>query len=115
MRGQNFQVFEKNGFSVVQILSVLDFSVQIRNQPPKIGPCSKLQQNQTKDKGSRNSISNDSENGLMTSYTRDSKDVIKFLMLLRDFVPECPSLVVIQVPVMEKHWGGGGGGGVHVI
>ena len=44
----------------------------------------------------------------MTSYTRDGKDVNKFLMLLRDFVPECPCLVVIQLPIMEKHWGEGG-------
>ena len=72
---QNFQIFNRNDIFLAQIVHIVDFLVEIRNQSPGIDPYAKCQPNWTK--GSRVKTSKDSENCLMTSYTRDNDDVIK--------------------------------------
>ena len=78
-----FSEFQMKGIFLAQIVIVSDFLVKIRNQLPKIDPFVKFQPNWPKDKGSRILTSNDSENCLMTSYTRDIMTTsLKFLMIL---------------------------------
>ena len=84
----------------------IEFLVQIQDQRPKIDPCIKFWPNWTKDKESRISTSNDSENCLMTSYIPDSADVIKpFNEFERFFCQSAimPSLVMFGRQINEKH------------
>ena len=67
-----------NRIFLAQIVLISDILLEIRNQRPKIDPCANFLPNWTKGKGSRISTSNNSQNCMMTSYTRDSDDVIKF-------------------------------------
>ena len=79
---------------LAQIIFISEFLAQIRNQRPKIDPSAKFQPNWTKDEGSRISTSNDSENCLMTSYTRGRDDVIKILNAFERFCARVPSYQV---------------------
>ena len=74
------------------------FLYQIRNQRPNIRPLCKISASWTKDKGVRISTSNDRENSLMTSYSRDSDDVMKNGTITT-------SLVVIGPQIMKKRTG----------
>ena len=78
--------------STVLIVTISDLWVQIRNQSPK--PTCKFQPNWTKYKGSQISTSNDNEKCLITSYTRDSDDVIK---IFNDFGRFCARVPSCQV------------------
>ena len=86
--GKIFSFSKNNGVFLLQNVFISDFLARIRNQRLRIDPCTKFQLNWTKDEGTRILTWNNTKNGLMTSYLPPSDDVIKFLWLLRDFVPE---------------------------
>ena len=88
--GQNFLIKERNGIFLAQILLIYDFFVRVRNQRPKIDPCAKFHPNWTKDKGSRILTSNDTDNCSMTSYTRDSDDVIRIFNVFERLYARVP-------------------------
>ena len=76
-------------FFLAQIVFIPNFLVQIRDQCPKVDPCAKFHQpNWTENKRARISTWIDTENCLMTSYSRQVMTSAKFLMFLREFVPE---------------------------
>ena len=75
-----FTDFQGNGIFLDSNRIYIGLLAQIRNQRPKIGPCAKFLPNSnsnSKGKGSRILTWNDSENCWMTSYARDSDDIIK--------------------------------------
>ena len=89
MLGQNFHVFERNGLFLAQLVFISHFLVQIRDRDSDVNwPMCKISAKLDKRQRSSNLHLEQYQNCLMMSCTRDSDDVIKFFMLLRDFVPE---------------------------